>query len=82
MSGENWRRRGVSLAHETSPVNYVAYPIDNSLCPGDAYRQALEEHNEFAHQLTLKNLHLKKIIDQMRNIIWEINTMLAMRRNP
>jgi len=26
-----------------------------------------------------KNRHLKDIIDQMRNTIWEINTMLAMR---
>eukprot|EP00095_Tigriopus_kingsejongensis_P005528 maker-scaffold282_size228295-snap-gene-1.26 protein:Tk05528 transcript:maker-scaffold282_size228295-snap-gene-1.26-mRNA-1 annotation:"mediator of rna polymerase ii transcription subunit 30-like isoform x1" len=48
---------------------------------GDPYRQALDEHTELAQQLTLKNRHLKEIIDQMRNIIWEINTMLAMRQN-
>ena len=46
---------------------------------GDAYRVALEEHNELVNQLVLKNKHLKEIIDQMRNLIWEINTMLAMR---
>lgn len=46
---------------------------------GDAYRQALEENNELSQTLVLKNRQLKEIIDQIRNIIWEINTMLAMR---
>ena len=46
---------------------------------GDAYRQALDENNELSQQLMLKNRQLKDIIDQIRNIIWEINTMLAMR---
>ena len=46
---------------------------------GEAYRLALEEHNELIQQLAQKNRHIKEIIDQMRNIIWEINTMLAMR---
>jgi len=48
---------------------------------GDSYKAALEEHNELMQQITLKNRHLKDIIDQMRNIIWEINTMLAMRKS-
>merc|ERR1719334_1202509 len=48
---------------------------------GEAYKTALEEHNELVQQITLKNRHLKEIIDQMRNIIWEINTMLAMRNS-
>ena len=47
---------------------------------GDSYKAALEEHNELMQQITFKNRHLKDIIDQMRNIIWEINTMLAMRK--
>merc|ERR1719273_1330907 len=46
---------------------------------GDAYRQALDENNELSQQLVLKNRQLKDIIDQIRNIIWEINTMLSMR---
>ena len=46
---------------------------------GDSHRAALEEHTELVNQLVLKNKHLKEIIDQMRNLIWEINTMLAMR---
>ena len=46
---------------------------------GEAYKLALEEHSELIQQLVAKNRHIKDIIDQMRNIIWEINTMLAMR---
>ena len=46
---------------------------------GEPYKTALDEHNELVQQITIKNRHLKEIIDQMRNIIWEINTMLAMR---
>ena len=44
---------------------------------GDNYKTALEEHNELVTQIVHKNRHLKDIIDQMRNIIWEINTMLS-----
>merc|ERR1719481_537722 len=47
---------------------------------GEAYKSALNEHNELVQQITLKNRHLKDVIDQMRNIIWEINTMLAIRK--
>lgn len=46
---------------------------------GESYKMALDEHNELIQQLVVKNKHVKEIIDQMRNIIWEINTMLAMR---
>lgn len=46
---------------------------------GEPYRRALEEHTELSQELLAKNKHIKEIIDQMRNIIWEINTMLAMR---
>ena len=47
---------------------------------GEAYKAAADEHNELMQQITLKNRHLKDVIDQMRNIIWEINTMLAIRK--
>lgn len=47
----------------------------------EAYRQASEECKELMDQVTLKNKHLKEIVDHLRRIIWEINTMLAMRRS-
>lgn len=46
---------------------------------GDAYSKELVEHTDLTNQLIEKNRKLKKIIDDMRMLIWEINTMLAMR---
>ena len=34
----------------------------------------------FLQQLQMKNRQLKEIIDQLRTTVWEINTMMAMRR--
>ncbi|XP_055998663.1 mediator of RNA polymerase II transcription subunit 30-like isoform X2 [Ostrea edulis] len=42
------------------------------------YRIGKEENRDM--QLRMKNRQLKAIIDQMRTIIWEINTMIVMRK--
>ncbi|XP_023583935.1 mediator of RNA polymerase II transcription subunit 30 isoform X2 [Trichechus manatus latirostris] len=45
-------------------------------------RFASEERREIAEvnkKLKQKNQQLKQIMDQLRNLIWDINTMLAMR---
>ena len=47
----------------------------------EAYRLACEESKEIMEQVVLKNRHLKEIIDHLRRIISEINTMLNMRRS-
>ncbi|XP_067011181.2 mediator of RNA polymerase II transcription subunit 30 [Anabrus simplex] len=47
----------------------------------ESYRGACDENKEIMEQVILKNRHLKEIIDHMRRIIWEINTMLTMRRS-
>ncbi|CAB3368724.1 Hypothetical predicted protein [Cloeon dipterum] len=47
----------------------------------ELYKQSCEEQNEVMEQVALKNKQLKEVIDSMRKIIWEINTMLAMRRS-
>ncbi|GAB6032195.1 Mediator of RNA polymerase II transcription subunit 30, variant 2 [Chamberlinius hualienensis] len=39
-----------------------------------------EEHREIAEQVIQRSKHLKEIIDHLRNIIWEMTTMLATRR--
>ncbi|XP_060082873.1 mediator of RNA polymerase II transcription subunit 30-like [Ylistrum balloti] len=44
------------------------------------YRYVVDENREVIEQLQAKNRELKDIIDQMRVIIWEINTMLVMRK--
>ncbi|KAK2704136.1 mediator of RNA polymerase II transcription subunit 30-like [Artemia franciscana] len=46
----------------------------------DAYRAANEERRELLEQIVIKNQHLKEIIDYTRNVIWEINSMLAAAR--
>lgn len=45
---------------------------------GDNYRCLVEESRELKEQLYLKARYMKEIIDQLRKIIWEVNTMLAM----
>lgn len=47
----------------------------------EAYRLVCEEHKEIYEQVVMKNRHLKEIIDRLRRIIWEINTMLTMRKS-
>ncbi|KAB7504186.1 Mediator of RNA polymerase II transcription subunit 30 [Armadillidium nasatum] len=43
------------------------------------YRHLSETGRELKEQLQLRSTYLKDIINQLRKIIWEINTMLAMR---
>ncbi|XP_042215268.1 mediator of RNA polymerase II transcription subunit 30-like isoform X2 [Homarus americanus] len=45
---------------------------------GENYRHLVEESRELKEQLYLKARYMKEIIDQLRTIIWEVNTMLAM----
>ncbi|XP_063228681.1 mediator of RNA polymerase II transcription subunit 30-like [Bacillus rossius redtenbacheri] len=47
----------------------------------ESYRLACEENKEVMDQVVVKNKHLKEIIDHLRRMIWEINTMLTMRRS-
>jgi len=46
----------------------------------EAYRLAMEEYKEIMDQVMLRNRHLKDTIDHLRQIIWDVNTMLAMRK--
>lgn len=48
--------------------------------PSEAQRTLLEERVRLTEQVTAKNRHLKEVLDALRNIVWEINTMLAMRK--
>lgn len=47
---------------------------------GDEQQSTTDEERELVQQLQMKNRQLKEIIDQLRTIIWEINTMMTMRR--
>lgn len=45
------------------------------------YQRTLVENRELTEVLAQKNLQLKEIIDMMRAIIWEINSMMAARKS-
>lgn len=44
-------------------------------------QRAIVENRELVEILAQKNLQLKEIIDNMRNIIWEVNSMMAARKS-
>jgi len=46
----------------------------------EAYLAAYEEYRDLTEQVSAKNRHLREIMDQLRLIIWDVNTMLAMRK--
>lgn len=47
----------------------------------EEYKKALQENRDLIDTVMLKNKQLREIIDRTRIIIWEINTMLSMRRS-
>lgn len=66
-------------------VPIVGQQFEDRLSPNteQAYlrcRYFSEEHNQLAEQLRSRNQQLKEVIDQMRTVIWEINTMMIMRK--
>lgn len=49
--------------------------------PSEEYKKHLQENRELTEAVMIKNKQLREIIDRIRIIIWEINTMLSMRRS-
>ncbi|KAH8415707.1 hypothetical protein KR222_010648 [Zaprionus bogoriensis] len=73
---------GMDYRNAESLIPYRDEPdprIEPSQC--DEYRKVLQENQELIETVKLKNRQLREIIDRTRIIIWEINTMLAMRRS-
>lgn len=57
--------------------------VDNKpdLLHNEEYKKLVQENRELTEAVTHKNKQLREIIDRIRIIIWEINTMLSMRRS-
>lgn len=55
-------------------------PIEEDKKPSESMKVLMEERDRLQEQVTLKNKQLKEIIDMLRNIVCEINTMLSMRK--
>lgn len=49
--------------------------------PSEEYKKHLQENRELIDAVMIKNKQLREVIDRIRIIIWEINTMLSMRRS-
>ncbi|XP_034186303.1 mediator of RNA polymerase II transcription subunit 30 [Osmia lignaria lignaria] len=80
---ENCQLQGMEYTHIESliPLKEEWDMKSDEKKTSEAYRLACEESKEIIEQVVLKNRHLKEIIDHLRRIILEINTMLNMRRS-
>ncbi|XP_057326411.1 mediator of RNA polymerase II transcription subunit 30-like [Microplitis mediator] len=80
---ENCQLQGMEYTHIESliPLKEEWDMKSEEKKTSEAYRLACEERKELIEQVTAKNRHLKEIIDHLRRIISEINTMLHMRRS-
>ncbi|KAF7396460.1 mediator of RNA polymerase II transcription subunit 30-like isoform X1 [Vespula maculifrons] len=80
---ENCQLQGMEYTHIESliPLKEEWDMKSDEKKTSEAYRLAYEESKEITEQVVLKNRHLKEIIDHLRRIISEINTMLNMRRS-
>ncbi|KAF2894503.1 hypothetical protein ILUMI_11664 [Ignelater luminosus] len=80
---ENCQLQGMEYTHVESliPFKDEIDPKHDEKKNSEAYRLACEESKEVMEQVVLKNRQLKEVIDHLRRIIWEINTMLTMRRS-
>lgn len=79
---ENCQLQGMEYTHIESLIAFKDEidPKHDEKKNSEACRLACEESKEVMEQVVLKNKQLKEVIDHLRRIIWEINTMLAMRR--
>lgn len=68
---------------DVEPENLI--PIEGrevdkiKMAPSDSFKEQQKEYNEQLKILKSKNAKIKEIIDRLREIVWEVNTMLAMR---
>lgn len=80
---ENCQLQGMEYTHIESLIPYrdELDPKHEEKKNSEAYRLALDEAKDVMDQVVLKNKQLKEVIDHLRRIIWEINTMLMMKRS-
>nr|CAH7740137.1 unnamed protein product [Callosobruchus chinensis] len=80
---ENCQLQGMEYTHIESliPFKDDFDPKHDEKKNSEAYRLACEESKEVMEQVVLKNKQLKEVIDHLRRIIWEINTMLDMKKS-
>lgn len=75
-------QQGIEYTHIMSFIP-LKDELDNRPDPigTEEYKKALQENRELIEIVTAKNKQLREVIDKLRIVIWEINTMLSMRRS-
>ncbi|KAK3800913.1 hypothetical protein RRG08_060260 [Elysia crispata] len=70
----------IELPLDQELIPYVGQEMPRSQPYSDSYYYVQEQHRDMVEQVRLKNQQLKEVIDNMRSIIWETNTMITMRK--
>ncbi|XP_055871937.1 mediator of RNA polymerase II transcription subunit 30-like isoform X2 [Biomphalaria glabrata] len=70
----------IEIPSEQELVPYVGQEVDKTQSYSEVYLYVSEQHRDMLEQIHWKNQQLKEVIDSMRSIIWEINTMITMRK--
>ncbi|XP_071055202.1 mediator of RNA polymerase II transcription subunit 30 isoform X2 [Onthophagus taurus] len=80
---DNCQLQGMEYTHIESliPFKDEIDPKYDEKKNSEAYRLICEESKEVMEQVVQKNKQMKEVIDHLRRIIYEINTMLNMRRS-
>ncbi|KAJ6643481.1 Mediator of RNA polymerase II transcription subunit 30 [Pseudolycoriella hygida] len=73
---------GMEYTHIESLIPLKDEPDHKSdPAPSEEFKKHIQENRELTEAVMMKNKQLREIIDRIRIIIWEINTMLSMRRS-
>ncbi|EDS43489.1 thyroid hormone receptor-associated protein 6 [Culex quinquefasciatus] len=73
-------QQGMEYTHVEGLIPVKGEPERTEPVHTEEYKKAMQENRELIEIVMLKNKQLREIIDKIRLTIWEINTMLSMRR--
>ncbi|XP_065083648.1 mediator of RNA polymerase II transcription subunit 30 isoform X2 [Ochlerotatus camptorhynchus] len=73
-------QQGMEYTHVESLIPLKGEQERSEPVHTEEYKKAMQENRELIDIVMLKNKQLREIIDKIRLTIWEINTMLSMRR--
>ncbi|XP_055689616.1 mediator of RNA polymerase II transcription subunit 30 [Lutzomyia longipalpis] len=75
-------QQGMEYTHVESLIPLKDEPDHKpQVAQSEEYQKALQDNRELLETVMLKNKQLREVIDRIRIIIWEINTMLSMRKS-
>lgn len=73
-------QQGMEYTHVESLIPLKGEPERAEPVHSEEYKKLMQENRESIEVVMMKNKQLREIIDKIRLTIWEINTMLSMRR--